>query len=85
MRISYFHAVVHKGPSFGRQLADLVETKMEARHSQVQSHAYTKVYDELSSNFVIEAAKSIARSQMDTGVKDAEPARPKTGKYQDHN
>lgn len=64
MRTSHFHAIITKGPCMARQLADLVEAKVEAQHCQVQSDAYASVYQELSAKYVIEAAKGIARQEI---------------------
>lgn len=66
MRSSYFYTIVQKGPAMARQLADLVESKVEAKNSQVQSENYATVFQELSAKYVVEAAKSIAKAETET-------------------
>ena len=64
MRTSHFHAVLVKGPSMARQLAEIVEAKVESKHSQVESEHYATVYTELSAKYVVEAAKEMAKAEI---------------------
>lgn len=66
MRTSHFHAILTKGPAVARQLADLVEAKVESQHAQVPSDVYATVYKELSAKYVIAAAKDLAKQEIAT-------------------
>jgi len=61
MRTAHFQTVLSKGQTQANQLADLVETRVEAKRHQIPSEAYADVYAELSAKYVIEAAKSLAK------------------------
>jgi len=69
MRTAHFQTVLTKGQSQANQLADLVETRVEAKRHQIPSEAYGDVYAELSAKYVIEAAKSLARDATSGGRK----------------
>lgn len=64
MRTSHFHAIISKGPAMARQLADLVEARVEAKHSQIPSDGYAVVYQDLSARYIIEAAKGLAKQEI---------------------
>lgn len=64
MRTSHFQAFITKGPAMARELADLAEAKVEAKHEHVTSKVYTDVYKELSARLNIESAKQIARDEV---------------------
>lgn len=53
------------------QLADFVEAKVEAKHEQVQSNAYSDVYKELSAKPIFESAKQIARDEVSPSMDES--------------
>lgn len=61
MRTTHLQTVLSKGQSQANQIAELVETRVEAKRHQVPSEACADVYDELSAKYVFETAKSLAR------------------------
>ena len=80
MRTSHVHAILQKGPAIARHLAEIVEAKHEAEHSQVASESYSEVYSELSAKYVVESAKTIAKSEVQPRGSDGAKESGKDGK-----
>ena len=72
MRTAHFYTVLNKEQSQANQIADMVETRVEAKLHQVPSEAYADVYAELSAKYVIETTKSLAKDATGSGVQPDE-------------
>lgn len=61
MRTAHFQTVLSKAQNQANQIAELVETRVEAKRHQIPSEAYAEVYSELSAKYIVEPAKTLAR------------------------